>query len=313
VYNGPSTLASESQITVVILTFNEARHIRRCIQRANGVARRIVVIDSASTDGTQAIARELGAEVYERPFTYHADQLNWGLHAAGVIAGWVLRLDADEYLQPALADEIRERLPTMPSDVSSVEFKLRLIFKGRWVRWGGYYDTMLVRLWKVSAAKVEDKLMDERVSVWEGRTLRFTRGDLVDENLNDIAAWTAKHNGYSTKHMVQFMRRELGLTKTEEVRGKLTDQGARKRFLRDGLYASAPLYVRCVLYFFYRYLFRLGFLDGKQGFVWHVLQGFWHMMLIDVKIAEARHIVAQQGINGLDRQMREIYGLTLLP
>lgn len=298
-------------ITVVILTLNEKLHIARCIERVRPVAQRIVVIDSLSTDGTQEIARSLGAEVYERPFTYHADQLRWGLTQAGITLGWVLWLGCDEYLQPSLLDEIRKRLPVLPEDVASVEFKLRLVFKGRWIRWGGYYDTILVRLWKVGSAGVEDKLMDERITVWSGRTARFTGGDLVDENLNGIAHWTAKHNGYSTKHMIQFMRRELQIGAEGEERGRLSRQGARKRFLRDGIYATFPLYMRSVLYFLYRYILRLGFLDGAQGFVWHTLQGLWHMLLIDVKIGEARRIVARHGPEGLHRELLETYGLSL--
>lgn len=307
-------MAGTAGVTAVILTFNETLHIARCIERARAVAQRIVVIDSLSTDGTQEIARAHGAEVYERPFTYHADQLRWGLREAKINDGWVLWLGCDEYLQPALVDEIRSRLPTMPEDVSSVEFKLRLVFKGRFIRWGGYYETMLVRLWKVGAAGVENKLMDERITVWSGRTIRMTRGDLVDENLNGIAHWTDKHNGYSTKHMVQFVRREYGITSGNEAeQGRLTDQGARKRYLRDGVYAGTPLYIRAVAYFLYRYVLRLGFLDGKEGFVWHTLQGFWHMLLIDVKIAEARRVIARDGLDAFDRQLRKVHGFGILP
>lgn len=300
-------------ITVIVLTLNEALHIERCIERARSIARRFVVIDSLSTDGTQEIARKLGAEVYERKFTYHADQLRWGIEAADVNDGWILWLGCDEYLQPALTDEILERLPALPADVSSIELKLRLVFKGRWIRWGGYYETKLVRLWRVSAAGVEDKIMDERIVVYSGRTIEFRRGDLVDENLNEIAHWTAKHNGYSTKHMVNFIRREYQVAGSREEAGNLTEQGRRKRFLRDGIYARAPLYVRSVLYFLYRYLIRLGFLDGKQGFVWHVLQGFWHMLLVDVKVDEARRAIEREGLAAFDRKLREQFGLSLYP
>lgn len=316
-YRPSSTSASTENalagITVVILTLNEALHIARCIERVRPIARRIVVIDSLSTDKTQAIARDLGAEVYERRFTYHADQLRWGLAEAGVTDGWVLWLGCDEYLQPALIDEIRERLPTIPEDVTSVEFKLRLVFKERWIRWGGYYETILVRLWKVGSAGVEDKLMDERITVWRGRTIRFSRGDLVDENLNGIGHWTEKHNGYSTKHMIQFISREYGVGVDTVEAGSLSQQGRRKRYLRDGVYSKAPLYLRSFAYFLYRYFFRLGFLDGKQGFVWHVLQGFWHMLLIDVKIFEARQFINKYGIAAFDRDLRARYGLNLLP
>lgn len=305
-------MASMPGITVVILTFNEAIHIARCIERSRPLAQRIVVIDSLSTDGTREIASAHGAEVFERKFTYHADQLRWGLEEAGVNAGWVLWLGCDEFLQPALIDEICERLPKLPSDVSSIEFKARVVFKGRWIRWGGYYETRLVRLWKVGAAGVENKLMDERIAVWSGRTICMNRGDLVDENLNGIAHWTSKQNGYSTKHMIQHIRLEHGVTgEGNAERGHLNTQGARKRFMRDSVYTKAPLYLRSVAYYIYRYILRLGFLDGKEGFVWHTLQGFWHMLLIDVKIAEARRTIEREGLEAFDRKLRDEYNLSL--
>jgi cellulose synthase/poly-beta-1,6-N-acetylglucosamine synthase-like glycosyltransferase len=87
-------------LTVLVLTLNEAVHIRRCIESVRDVACRVVVVDSGSTDRTCEIARELGADVFANPFTTHAKQLNWGLDNAGVSTQWVMKLDADEYLTP---------------------------------------------------------------------------------------------------------------------------------------------------------------------------------------------------------------------
>lgn len=297
-------------ITVVILAYNEAIHIRRCIERIGPIASRIVVVDSFSTDGTAEIARELGAEVLQRRFTFHADQFRWGLEQARVESGWVLRIDCDEYLQPALIDEIRRRLPTLPGSVGAVEFRLRLHFQGRWIRWGGYYNTVLTRLWRAGAAEIEQRWMDERVVVRKGEVVRFAAGDLIDENLKDIAQWTDKHNHYSTRHMIQFIALEYGLIADRDD-GSLNAQGRRKRFMRDRLYARAPLYLRAVVYFFVRYLVKLGFLDGKQGFIWHMLQGYWHILLIDVKIGEARRFIAEHGLDEFRRHVSERHGLQL--
>lgn len=307
-----SGAAPDLGITVVILSYNEAIHIRRCIERIKPLASRIVLIDSVSTDDTVAIARALGAEVLQRPFTYHADQLRWGLDQADVRTEWILWISCDEYLQPALMDEIRQRLPALPASVSAIEYRLRLHFQGRWIRWGGYRDTVQTRLWRTGKANVEPKLMDERIVTESGETIRFTKGDLVNDNLRDIAFWTDKHNGYSTRHMVQFIDREYGITAPPAgaARG-LNRQGRFKRMLRDGVYARSPLYLRAVLYFIYRYIFRLGFLDGKEGFVWHTLQGFWHMLLIDVKMGEARKYIAEHGVEAFRRHVAERYGYRL--
>ncbi len=307
-----SGLAPDLGITVVILSYNEAIHIRRCIERIKPLASRIVLIDSLSTDGTVDIARELGAEVLQRRFTYHADQLRWGLDQADIRTDWILWMSCDEYLQPALMDEIRQRLPTLPASVSAIEYGLRIHFQGRWIRWGGHYDTVQIRLWRTGKANVEPKLMDERIVTESGETIRFAKGDLIDDNLRDIAFWTDKHNGYSTRHMVQFIDREYGITGPRVKEGEgLNRQGRFKRMLRDGIYARSPLYLRAVLYFIYRYILRLGFLDGKQGFVWHTLQGFWHMLLIDVKMGEARKYIAEHGVEAFRRHVAERYGYTL--
>jgi glycosyltransferase involved in cell wall biosynthesis len=298
-------------LTVMILSFNEEIHIRRCIERIRPIARRIVVIDSLSTDATQDIARQMGADVYERRFTYHADQLRWGLDKAKIDTAWVIWIACDEYLQPALLSEIQRRLPSLPKSVSAIELKLRLVFQGKWIRWGGYYRTLLIRLWRPEAAGVEDKLMDERIVARQGEVVRFSDGDLIDENLNDIAHWTEKHNGYSTKHMVQFIEAEYGLGGSDGEAAPLTAQGRKKRFMRDNVYAGAPLYLRAVLYFIYRYFFLLGFLDGRRGFVWHTLQGFWHMLLIDVKVGEARRYIAHHGIDAFRAHVARRYGIAM--
>ncbi len=297
-------------ITVIVLAYNEAIHIRRCIERIRPIAARIVVVDSFSTDGTAEIARELGAEVLQRRFTFHADQFRWGLEQARVESGWVLRIDCDEYLQPALIDEIRRRLPSLAASAGAVEFRLRVHFQGRWIRWGGYYNTVLTRLWRAGAAEIEQRWMDERIVVTRGEVVRFAEGDLVDENLRDIAHWTEKHNAYSTRHMIQFIALEYGLIATSDT-GSHNRQGRRKRFMRDRLYARSPLYLRAILYFFVRYVLKLGFLDGKQGFIWHTLQGYWHILLIDVKIGEARRYIAEHGLDSFRLHVSERFGLQL--
>lgn len=310
--------ASGPDVTVVILARDEAVHIRRCIERVRPVARRIVVVDSFSTDGTPEIARELGAEVLQRRFTFHADQFRWAVKEAGIDSGWILRIDCDEYLQPALIDEIRRRLAELGEEVSAVETRLRVHFQGRWIRWGGYYNTVLVRLWRAGRAEYEQRWMDERVVVESGETVRFSAGDLVDDNLKDIAFWTAKHNDYSTKHMVQFIAREYPLMEggpaaSDAAAQALNRQGRRKRFLRDGLYARMPLYLRAICYYLYRYVLKLGFLDGRAGFLWHTLQGFWHFLLIDVKIGEARRYIAVHGLDAFRVHLADRYGIRVEP
>jgi glycosyltransferase involved in cell wall biosynthesis len=305
-------MTARSDITAIVLTYNEALHIERCIGRLTTWCRRVVVVDSYSTDRTVDIARDLGAEIHQRAFLHQADQFQWALDTLDIATGWVLRVDADEYFEPALITEISTRIDSLPTEVTGVIFNRKMIFRGKWIRFGTYYPTPLLRLWRTGAGAIEQRWMDEHVRLLRGVSVTFRGGDFVDENLQTIGAWTDKHNRYATRHMIDFVGRQYGLIETEPP-----PQGARrkiKRWLRETVFGGAPLYLRSLLYFLYRYFFRLGFLDGRQGFVWHFLHGFWFFMLIDAKIDEARTWIAREGIDSFPAWLADRYGVRdLLP
>ncbi len=299
-------------ITAVVLTYNEAVHIRRCIERLRPLAARIVVVDSFSTDGTVEIARELGAEILQNPFVNHALQFQWGVDNARIDAGWVLRVDSDEYLEPAAIAEIGERLAALPERVGAVEFRRKVYFQGKWIRWGGFYNNVLTRLWRVGAARIEQRWMDEHVVVERGETVRFSRGDLVDDNLKDIGWWTEKHVGYSVRQMIEYINLEHPeLLGDSADRGSLSPAARGKRLLKNSLYSRMPLYFRALLYFLLRYFVQLGFLDGRTGFVFHTMQGLWYFLLIDAQIDRARKLIRQGGVEALRAELASRHGIRL--
>jgi glycosyltransferase involved in cell wall biosynthesis len=301
-----------TDITAIVLTHNETLHIGRCLERLRHWCAKIVVVDSFSSDDTVAIARAAGAEVHSRAFINQAEQFQWALDTIPIPTGWVVRVDADEYFEPALIAEIVERLPTLDANTTGVVFRRKMIFRGRWIRWGTYYPVFLLRLFRAGAARMEQRWMDEHLQLTHGNSVVFTRGDFVDENLQTIGAWTDKHNRYATRHMVDFVGRRAGLIPTEPMP---TGRKPRtKRWLREKVFGKAPLYLRSWLYFNYRYFARLGFLDGRQGFVWHFLHGFWFFMLIDAKIDEAERQIAAHGEASLPQWLADRYGFAdLLP
>ncbi|WP_218016274.1 glycosyltransferase family 2 protein [Sphingomonas asaccharolytica] len=301
-----------TDITAIVLTHNETLHIGRCIDRLQRWCAKIIVLDSFSEDNTVAIARAAGAEVHSRAFINQAEQFQWALDTIPIATEWIIRVDADEYFEPALVAEIKERLPTLDARTTGVMFRRKMIFRGRWIRWGTYYPVFLLRLFRTGAARVEQRWMDEHLQLTHGDAILFVRGDFVDENLQTIGAWTDKHNRYATRHMVDFVGRRIGLIPTEPMPA---DRKARtKRWLREKVFGRTPLYLRSWLYFNYRFFVRLGFLDGCQGFVWHFLHGFWFFMLIDAKIDEAERQIAAHGEESLPQWLAERYGFTeLLP
>ncbi|PZO80061.1 MAG: glycosyltransferase family 2 protein [Mesorhizobium amorphae] len=305
-------MTAKLPITAVILAFNEETHIARCLARIVPVVERVVVVDSFSTDQTAGIARENGADVLQNPWTNYATQFQWALDHAQLRTPWVLRLDADEYLEAALALELRKKLSDLPPDVTGISFRRKVIFRGRWIRWGGYYPTVLLRLWRRDAARIEARWMDEHMVLTRGRSITFS-ADLVDENLHDISWWTAKHNSYATRQMIDFIAREEPLFPRDraiETAGG-SFQARRRRFLRDRVFARAPLYLRATLYFLFRYFALLGFLDGRQGFVFHFLQGWWNWMLVDAKIDEARRLIRAEGLDAFRSHCLHRHGIAL--
>ena len=203
-------------ISVVILTFNEALHIERCIESARRVSDKIFVVDSHSTDGTQEIARRLGATVVEHDYINQAQQLQWAIDNLGLETEWVMRMDADEYLTDRLVEEIKSQLPILPADVTGVYLPFDVIFQGKNVKHGRLHAPEILRIWRRGKAYMEQRWMDERMVLTEGKAISF-KGRFVDHNLNSLAWWTHKHNNYSNRELAVEAMRMYGIGSDDEA------------------------------------------------------------------------------------------------
>lgn len=275
-------------IAAVILTKNEERHIARCIRSLQGVCTEIWVIDSFSTDQTCRIAEELGAKVVQHPFENQARQFNWALENCPIDATWLWRVDADEYVEDTLAEQIAIRIESLPKSVNGILVNKKIVFMGRPLMHGGWYPAPQIKIIRKGYGACEDKWMDEHLIVFSGETV-YIDGDQTDDNLNDLSWWSQKHIGYAWREAVNMLLMEYELDdKALEVQPKFWGTDAeRKRWLKLK-YIQTPLFIRPFINFFLRYILRGGFLDGKEGFVWHILQGFWYRMLVDAKIFELK-------------------------
>ena len=266
-------------IAVVVLTRNEERHITRCLESVRAIAKEIFIVDCFSDDKTAELAKAQGAQVFEHEWPgIHALQMNWALEHLPITAKWVLRLDADEYLEPALVEEIKAKLDTLPDEVTGVRLLLGRCFMGRKILHGGTNKIRLLRLFRTGVARCEQKLMDEHIDLARGTVIDFTHR-FWDDNRNDLSWWTAKHDGYAFREAVDLLLAKDGLGK--------------KRF-----YRRLPLFWRAFAYFLYRYFLRLGFLDGAEGFLWHFLQGWWYRTLVDAKVLELQRAIAPRLAEG---------------
>jgi len=278
-------------ITAIILTLNEERNLGACLESIEGLATETFIVDSGSTDGTIEIARRHAATVVSHPFETHARQWAWALASLPLSTEWVLALDADQHLTARLRDEIAGTLAA-PGEAgrraAGYYLKRKQIFRGRWIRHGGYYPKYLLRLFRRHEAWVDGNDLVDHHFLVKGE-VRKLEGDLVEDNRNeaDITVWVAKHNRYAALQA----RQEFEAARAPRVGGApaalLGSPDERVRWLK-AVWARLPLYVRPCLYFFYRFVLRLGFLDGREGFVFHALQAFWYRLLVDVNLDELR-------------------------
>lgn len=270
-------------LTVIILTLNEEIHIKRCLDRIIPIAKKVYIVDSPSTDNTAEIATKCGAEVVVNKWPgSHAKQLNWALDNINIETEWILRLDADEYLTDELIAELNEKLPKLDDNISAVILPLKRMFMRRHIK-HGTSDVSMIRIFRKGKVRCENRLMDEHMTLLSGETITF-KGAFVDDNINSISFFTEKHNGYATKEAIVALSEEIGL---KNGNGELSKTTKAKRVQKDRYY-SMPLFFRAFIYFCIRYFIRGGFLDGKEGFLWHFLQGWWYRTLVDAKIFEIK-------------------------
>ena len=294
-------------LTAIILTRNEERHIARALASVAGLADRCLIVDSGSTDRTVEIARERGAEVVTHLWVNYATQFNWGLDELPADTGWVLRLDADEVVTADLAAEIKAKLASLSPSIDGVYISRRMTFLGRRIRWGGVFPVRVLRLFRHGRGRCENRWMDEHVLV-EGETAEF-QGEIVDDNLNSLTWWTEKHNAYASREVVDLLNLEYRFMAYETVADlKGGQQAGVKRWLKEKVYARLPGGFRALAYFLYRYILRLGFLDGREGLIFHVLQGFWYRFLVDAKLHEVRSYMRQSNADPVTA-IKEVLGI----
>ena len=273
-------------LTAIILTKNEEVNIKRCIDSIKGIAKRIVVVDSYSTDRTVEIAKELGADIFENKFEDYAAQFNWAIDNVGVKTAWVYRIDADEVVPPELAEEICEQIKLhSDDDVNGMVMKFRIFFMGKFLKHGGVYPFYNLTLFKFGKGRYEQRKMGEHIVLSEGRFIEL-KNDCLHYDFKDLSVWVAKHNWYATRETRDYFDTIDKL----QVNTKLYQEAEKAKTIRDKFYYRLPLFMRARLYYIYRYYFKLGFLDGKEGKMYAFLQAYWYRFLVDAKIYECNKL-----------------------
>ena len=252
-----------SDVAVIVLTKNERLHIARCLNKIQALEpREVFVVDCLSVDGTQEIARAHGVVVVEHPWPGNqAKQFNWALDNLPIKAKWILRLDADEYLEKESVERLKGWLAAEQT-AAAATFELKRKFMGREVR-HGTVGIRMIRLFKFGRGRYPKRLMDERVIV-DGSVVDLPVA-FFDDNRNGLSWWTQKHVGYARREAQQALLAEHG---------------------NKAAYYRLPKFFRAFIYFCVRYFLRGGIWDGAEGVLWHFLQAFWYRVLVDAEILE---------------------------
>lgn len=182
------------RLTVLIPCKDERRHIRACIESVQGLADEILVADSGSTDGTLDIVHDLGCRVIERNYVNSANFKNWAIPQAS--HEWVLVVDADERVTPALAAEIRRVLATEPRH-DAFELKRDLFFLGRRINHCGVSHNYLVRLFRRGECRYQERRVHADVVARSGKIGRL-RGRMLHYTALDIDHFLSRQQRYST-------------------------------------------------------------------------------------------------------------------
>lgn len=281
-------------LSVIILTYNEELHIRRCLENVCPIAKKVYVIDSPSTDRTVEICNEFAnVEVIVHKYPGNqAEQFNWALDNVKIDTEWVLRLDADEYLLPELIEELNNRIPTMSTDITGIEFKRRHIFMGKWVK-HGIYPVIILRMFRNGVGRYDNRLMDEHIGLRNGKSIVF-ENDFCDHSLIKIDEYCIKHVNYASREASEILSDTFNLSNHIDSLNSLGNQ-AQSKHKKKNKYNVLPLFWRSFAYFLYRYIVKGGFLDGKEGFLFSFFQGWWYRTLVDAKVLEARKWLSANG------------------
>lgn len=269
-----------ADLTAIVLTRNEEKNLPDCLRSLQGFASRVVVVDSHSRDRTVEIAREWGAQVLVHEFSCYAQQFNWALDNAGIDTEWVLRVDADERMTPAVVAECEPVLALgRESGVNGIVMEANFYMLGRRLRFGGAKKRKLM-IFRNGLGRIEDRFMDEHTLLSQGKQVCI-RARFDHYDFKSIDHFASKLNWYATREVMDALGAGFAADQRSHGAIRLT------RRLKGGLYYRLPRFVRPFLVFLFRYVFQLGFLDGAPGLIYHFMYSFMYRFLVDAKIYEA--------------------------
>lgn len=275
-------------VTAIITTRNEEANIEKCLRSIHGFVGQIFVVDSESEDSTVSIARRYTDGVVN--LAYEHGRIipwifQWALDNLDIRNEWILILEADQEVTEELKKELISVFSRAQIEENGFFIRKHQLFRGTVLRFGGYGNKYLLKLFRKGFGELDPAEQDTRVYV-KGKIAKLSSA-FLENNLkeDEILFYLQKHLRYADAFAREEYKRR---TERLEFKYRLKffgTQDERTLWLKKKYYRM-PLYIRPVVYFLYRYFIRLGILDGKNGFIFHFLQAFWFRLIVDIRLEE---------------------------
>lgn len=273
----------KQSLTAIILTKNEEKNIGECLKSISDFASRAIVLDCGSTDKTVEIAKSMGADVLYHEFSYYAAQFNWGIDNGNIDTDWILRIDADERMTPEVIEEVSAIMQSPEAktgDINGITMEAVYYFLNKPIMHGVRKKRKMM-IFRRGIGRIEDRKRDAHSIISEGRNISI-KSRFLHYDFKDLSSYIKRYNWYAAREMQDYIAFREGASTA--IKADKHIQAQRKK--KFGLYYKAPMFLRAWLWFIYNYIFRLGFLDGKEGFLFHYFECAWYRMLVDARIYE---------------------------
>ncbi len=278
-------MSEKIPLTAIVLTFNEEKNIKECLDSLVSWIDEVVILDSYSTDKTlDIIAQYPEVKVYQHEFVNYSVQRNWAFQNLTFRNDFLMNLDADHRITPELKSELQEHFKKgIPSHIHGFMASRQTMFLGRWIKYGGHYPVYHGIIFRKHHGYCEHKEYDQHFVI-EGEAI-VLKGNVIDIITDSLTTFTARHNKWATLEAQDAIQLLKSVNPNTVKANKNGNPMEIRRYQRLKYY-SYPKFWRVFLYFFYRYFLKMGFRDGKEGLIFHFLQGFWFRFLVDAKIYE---------------------------
>ena len=249
-------------IAIMIPTKNEQENLPFALVSVAGWAEQVFVLDSGSTDRTEAIAREHGAEFVFHSWEGYARQKNWGLDHLPITTPWVFILDADEVITPELRDELTAVAAADKCPENAFYINRFFIFLNKRIRHCGYYPSWNLRFFRRGKARYEEREVHEHMVV-DGKS-GYLKHDMEHNDRRGLEHYIAKHNQYSTLEAKELHRIERGQADGTMAFRFWGGPIERRRWVKHSIWPRLP--AKWFFRWLYMYIVKLGILDGMTGF-----------------------------------------------